>query len=68
VTDEPFETELDVYRDRVTEPLVRPFRSYGTGEWSWLALELARDHVSERYWPAVGERYGGDGWEEHVEE
>lgn len=41
-------------------------------------LALARDDMSERYWPAVGERYvdgvvgdgryGGDGWDEHVDE
>jgi NADPH-dependent 2,4-dienoyl-CoA reductase/sulfur reductase-like enzyme len=41
-------------------------------------LALARDDMSERYWPAVGERYvdwvvhegryGGEGWDEHVEE
>ncbi|EMA43409.1 FAD-dependent oxidoreductase [Halococcus saccharolyticus] len=41
-------------------------------------LALARDDMSERYWPAVGDRYvdwvvhdgryGGDGWDEHVDE
>jgi len=41
-------------------------------------LALARDDMSDRYWPAVGERYvdwvvhdgryGGDGWDDHVDE
>jgi hypothetical protein len=41
-------------------------------------LAVARDDMSDRYWPAVGERYvdwvvhdgryGGDGWADHVEE
>ena len=40
-------------------------------------LALASDDMSERYWPAVGERYvdwivhdgryGGDGWDDHIE-
>jgi threonine dehydrogenase-like Zn-dependent dehydrogenase len=40
------------------------------------ALALARDDMSDRYWPAVGERYvdwvvdqgryGDEGWEEHI--
>ncbi|MDX1747097.1 MAG: ABC transporter transmembrane domain-containing protein, partial [Halobacteriales archaeon] len=38
--DEPFETELDVYRDRVSKPLLRLFRRYGLGEKWWLALGL----------------------------
>ena len=43
-----------------------------------VGLALARDDMSDRYWPAVGERYvdwvvhegryGGDGWDEHVDE
>jgi ATP-binding cassette subfamily B protein len=41
VTDEePFETELDVYRDRVSRPLFRLFRVYGLEEKWWLALGL----------------------------
>jgi ATP-binding cassette subfamily B protein len=41
VTDrEPFETELDVYRDRVSKPLLRLFRTYGLGEKWWLLLGL----------------------------
>jgi len=41
-------------------------------------LAVARDDMSDRYWPAVGERYvdwvvhdgryGGDGWADHVDE
>lgn len=48
------------------------------GHGARVGLVLARDDMSERYWPAVGERYvdwvvhegryGGDGWDEHVEE
>ncbi|UIP01367.1 FAD-dependent oxidoreductase (plasmid) [Halobaculum sp. CBA1158] len=48
------------------------------GHGSRVGLTLARDHMSERYWPAVGERYvdwvvhdgryGGEGWDEHVDE
>jgi NADPH-dependent 2,4-dienoyl-CoA reductase/sulfur reductase-like enzyme len=48
------------------------------GHGARVGLALARDDMSERYWPAVGERYvdwvvhegryGGDGWDEHVEE
>jgi glycine/D-amino acid oxidase-like deaminating enzyme len=48
------------------------------GDGARAALALARDDMSERYWPAVGDRYvdwvvdegryGGDGWDEHVEE
>jgi ATP-binding cassette subfamily B protein len=41
VTDEePFETELDVYRDRVSKPLFRLFRVYGLEEKWWLVLGL----------------------------
>jgi ATP-binding cassette subfamily B protein len=41
VTDEEaFETELDVYRDRVSKPLFRLFRRYGLGEKWWLVLGL----------------------------
>jgi len=41
VTDEDdFETELDVYRERVSRPLYRLFRIYGPGEGRWLALGL----------------------------
>ena len=41
MTDEElFETELDAYRDRVSQPLVRLFKTYGVGEWPWLALGL----------------------------
>ena len=33
MTDEdPFETELDAYRDRVSQPLVRLFETYDVGE------------------------------------
>jgi ATP-binding cassette subfamily B protein len=39
--EEPFETELDVYRDQVSKPLFRLFREYGLGERWWLALGLA---------------------------
>jgi len=48
------------------------------GHGARVGLALARDDMSERYWPAVGERYvdwvvhegryGGDGWDEHVDE
>ena len=48
------------------------------GHGARVGLALARDDMSERYWPAVGERYvdwvvhdgryGGDGWEEHIDE
>ena len=48
------------------------------GHGARVGLALARDDTSERYWPAVGERYvdwvvhegryGGDGWNEHVDE
>jgi len=48
------------------------------GDGARVALALIRDDMSERYWPAVGERYvdwvvdderyGGEGWEEHVPE
>lgn len=41
-------------------------------------VSLVRDDMSDRYWPAVGERYvdwvvhegryGGDGWEDHIDE
>jgi ATP-binding cassette subfamily B protein len=37
---EPFETELDAYRDRVSKPLARLFRAYGPGERWWLVLGL----------------------------
>ncbi|WP_440765130.1 ABC transporter ATP-binding protein [Natronorubrum sp. DTA7] len=37
---EEFETELDAYRERVTQPLLRLFRTYGLGEARWLALGL----------------------------
>jgi hypothetical protein len=40
VTEEAFETELDAYRDRVENPLVRLFRGYGLQEWRWLAVGL----------------------------
>ena len=50
----------------------------GAGHGARTGLALARDDMSERYWPAVGERYvdwvvhdgryGGDGWEAHVDE
>ncbi|WP_372910548.1 ABC transporter ATP-binding protein [Salinigranum sp.] len=40
MTDEPFETELDVYRDRVSKPLFRLFGTYGLGEKWWLVLGL----------------------------
>jgi len=48
------------------------------GDGARAALALTRDDMSERYWPAVGERYvdwvvddgryGGEGWDEHVDE
>lgn len=48
------------------------------GHGARVGLALARDEMSERYWPAVGERYvdwivhegryGGDGWDDHVKE
>ncbi|XVH33717.1 ABC transporter ATP-binding protein (plasmid) [Haloferacaceae archaeon DSL9] len=37
---EEFETELDVYRDRVSKPLVRLFGAYGMDERRWLAVGL----------------------------
>jgi ATP-binding cassette subfamily B protein len=37
---EPFETELDAYRDRVSKPLLRLFRAYAPGEHWWLVLGL----------------------------
>ena len=41
VTDEDgFEMELDAYRERVSRPLFRLFRTYGFGEGRWLALGL----------------------------
>ena len=48
------------------------------GHGTRVGLALCRDDMSERYWPAVGERYvdwvvhegryGGEGWDEHVDE
>ncbi|MEF8824784.1 MAG: FAD-dependent oxidoreductase [Halapricum sp.] len=48
------------------------------GHGARVGIALARDDMGERYWPAVGERYvdwvvhegryGGDNWDEHVEE
>jgi len=38
--EESFETELEVYRDRVSWPLLRLFRTYGLDRWPWLALGL----------------------------
>jgi hypothetical protein len=48
------------------------------GHGTRVGLALARDEMSERYWPAVGERYvdwvvhegryGGDGWTDHIDE
>ena len=48
------------------------------GHGARVGLALARDDMSDRYWPAVGERYvdwvvhegryDGDGWDEHVDE
>jgi ATP-binding cassette subfamily B protein len=38
--EEPFETELDAYRDRVSRPLLRLFRAYAPGEAWWLILGL----------------------------
>jgi len=48
------------------------------GDGARTAMALIRDEMSERYWPAVGERYvdwvvhdgryGGDGWADHVDE
>ena len=35
-----FETELDAYRERVSRPLLRRFRTHGLGESRWLALGL----------------------------
>ena len=41
MTDEDgFEMELDAYRERVSRPLFRLFRTYGFGEGRWLALGL----------------------------
>jgi NADPH-dependent 2,4-dienoyl-CoA reductase/sulfur reductase-like enzyme len=47
------------------------------GHGTRVGLMLARDDMSERYWPEVGERYvdwvvyegryGGDGWDEHID-
>lgn len=37
---EDLETELDAYRERVSRPLIRLFRTYGLGEGRWLALGL----------------------------
>ncbi|WP_129113779.1 ABC transporter ATP-binding protein [Halegenticoccus tardaugens] len=39
--DKEFETELDVYRDQVSKPLLRLFGAYGLGEWRWLVVGLA---------------------------
>ncbi len=48
------------------------------GHGTRVGLTVARDDMSERYWPAVGERYvdwvvhegryGGDGWTDHIDE
>lgn len=48
------------------------------GHGARVGLALSRDDMSERYWPAVGERYvdwvvhegryGGEGWDEHIED
>jgi NADPH-dependent 2,4-dienoyl-CoA reductase/sulfur reductase-like enzyme len=48
------------------------------GHGARVGLALARDDMSERYWDSVGERYvdwvvhegryGGEGWDEHVDE
>jgi hypothetical protein len=48
------------------------------GDGARTALTLVRDEMSERYWPALGERYvdwvvdegryGGDGWDQHIDE
>jgi glycine/D-amino acid oxidase-like deaminating enzyme len=48
------------------------------GHGARVGLALARDDMTERYWPAVGERYvdwvvddgryGGDDWDEHIAE
>jgi len=48
------------------------------GHGTRVGLAVARDDMSERYWPAVGERYvdwvvhegryGGDGWDDHIDE
>lgn len=48
------------------------------GHGARVGLAVARDDMSDRYWPSVGERYvdwvvhegryGGDGWHEHVDE
>jgi len=48
------------------------------GHGTRVGLAVARDDMSERYWPDVGERYvdwvvhegryGGDGWEDHIDE
>jgi hypothetical protein len=52
--------------------------SVNAGHGARTGLALARDDMSDRYWPAVGERYvdwvvhegryGGDGWHDHVDE
>jgi ATP-binding cassette subfamily B protein len=36
----PAAVDLDRYRDRVQRPLFRLFRTYGRGEWPWLAIGL----------------------------
>ena len=48
------------------------------GDGARAALALIRDEMSERYWPALGERYvdwvvdegryGGDGWDQHIDD
>jgi len=48
------------------------------GHGARVGLALARDDMSDRYWSKIGERYvdwvvhegryGGDGWDEHVDE
>jgi len=48
------------------------------GHGTRVGLAVARDDMSERYWPAVGERYvdwvvhegryGGDGWDDHIDD
>lgn len=43
---EAAETELDAYRKRVSQPLLRLFRTYGLGEVRWLALGLVSSVIA----------------------
>jgi choline dehydrogenase-like flavoprotein len=59
-------------RDTVHQPIVN------AGDGARTAITLARDDLSERYWPEIGERYvdwvvdenryGGEGWHDDVDD